>query len=85
MSEKVRAILPKTAVRAVKAQEFWQLCAGEEKSDAALESGHDALGNKIDDRACLHQPCEKSDQRDQQRSPRGQRAKTRRVAASNPA
>ena len=70
-------------MRAVDAKELGQLRAGEKEGHAAFEPDHHALGNKVDDRASLDQPCNEGDERNEQSRTRRQRAEPGRVAASN--
>src|SRR6478672_11814230 len=77
------AVLPKRAVRAVKTEKFWQLCAGKEERYAALEPGHHTFRNKIDDRACPGEPCDERNERHKQRRARGESSESGGVATCN--
>src|SRR4029077_10734305 len=78
--EEMAAVVPEAAVRPVKAKELGQLCAREEKGHAALEAGHDAFGNEVDDRARLGEPRDEGNDRDEHGGARAQRCKAAGVA-----
>src|ERR1041385_531701 len=61
MHQEVPAVLPKTSMRSMKAEEFRQLRAGQEKRHSALESGHDTLRDEIYNRPRFGEPGHKSD------------------------
>src|SRR5207302_3353489 len=69
------AVPPKISVCAVEAEKLGQLRAGEKESDAALEAGHHAFGNKIYNDSCFDEPRDERDQRNEQRGPCGECAK----------
>src|SRR5688572_9425864 len=77
------AVAPEISVRAMQAEEFWQLRAGQEERDTALEAGHDTFGNEVYDGARLRQPRHESDRRDEQGRAGRKRTETRGVAARN--
>src|SRR5262245_20016248 len=60
----------------LKTEQLRQLGAGKKERYAALETHHDAFGNQIDDRACLCQPRQKSNERNQQGCARCEGAET---------
>ena len=81
MGQELPAVLPEVAMRAMDAEQFRQLGAGEEEGHSALEPDHDAFGDEVHDRAGADQPGDERDQRRQQCGGRGERAEPGRVAA----